>query len=211
MDNQFPSNSRHPRPEPDRVVEQVTTGEAKRGKRSLGRQFRDVFIGGDTKSVVHYVIFEVLVPQAKDMIAEAASSGFERLIFGENRPGGRRYGSRPQQGNYTNYANRYAIRGNNPVGRAERDPAGRPQASMQPHPIDEIILASRIEADAVLDRMYDLLNQYENVSVADLYSMIGWSSSHTDYKWGWTQLQNCQIRRIHDGYVLLLPRPVALD
>ena len=211
MDQAFPSNSKSPRQEPERVVEQVVQDPAKKRKKSIGRQFREVFIGGDTRSVVHYVIFDILVPQAKDMMADAASSGFEKLIFGENRPANRRFGSRPTQTNYTNYANRYAVRGNNPVGRAERDPQGRPPATPQGHPMDDILLASRAEADEIIGRMYDLLAKYETVSVADLYAMVGWSSTHIDYKWGWNNLTGTDTSRVRDGYILVLPRPIPLD
>lgn len=208
---EFPGNSRNPQtPKPaEKVVEQVVTGEAVSRKKPLGRRLREVFIGGDTKSVVSYVIMDVMVPQAKDMLAEAVSSGFERLIYGEAR-GGRRYGNRPTPGpGPTNYT-RYAGRGNNPIGRQGQEDR-RPTATIRTEFIDDILLATRVEAETVVDRMYDLLRDYEVVSVADLYSLVGLSSSYTDQKWGWTELQGTDIRRVRDGYVLVLPKTTSLD
>lgn len=209
---EFPSNSKNSQTQKpaEKVVEQVVTGEATSRKKSLGRRFREVFIGGDTKSVVAYVITDVLVPQAKDMLSEAVSSGFERLIYGDSSRPNRRYGNRPQSGpGPTNYT-RYAVRGNNPIGRQGQEDR-RPTASVRTQDLDDILLATRVEAETVIDRMYDLLRDYETVSVADVHSLIGWTSSYTDQKWGWTDLQGTDVRRVRDGYILILPKTIALD
>jgi hypothetical protein len=213
MNAEFPGNSKIPRPqnpakEPQEKIVEPVVANAEKRKKSLLKRFTDVFIGGDSKSVIHYVVMDVLVPQAKDMMAEAASQGFERLIYGESRPNRRgTTGVRPA--GPTNYT-RYAVRGNNPLGRA-----GAPDASPVPrartHHFDDILLATRVEAETVIERLYDLLNEYESVSVADLHSLVGWTANYTDQKWGWTSLQGAGCRRSRDGYVLELPRPIPLD
>lgn len=215
MNAEFPGNSKIPRPQnpatesqepPEKKIEAIVSAEKR--KKSLLKRFTDVFIGGDSKSVVHYVVMDVLIPQAKDMMAEAATQGFERLIYGDSRPARRgTTGLRPA--GPTNYT-RYAVRGNNPLGRA-----GAPDASPQARPrtsgVDDVLLASRAEGDTILERLYDLLNTYESVCVADLYSLVDWSSSYTDRKWGWTDLQGARVVRVRDGYTLDLPRPIPLD
>jgi hypothetical protein len=208
---EFPSNSKNPqKPAPeDKNIESVVSGEVASRKKPLGRRLREVFIGGDTKSVAHYVITDVLIPQAKDMLSEAVSQGFERLIYGDNRPGGRRSGSRYTSPGPTNYT-RYAVRGNNPIGRQMREDPRTP-ANLRAHEMDDILLATRVEAETVIDRMYDLLREYEMVSVSDLYSLLGLSSSYTDQKWGWTDLKSLDIRRVRDGYILILPKTIPLD
>jgi hypothetical protein len=209
---EFPSNSKNPqtpKPVPEKVVEQVVSGEATSRKKPIGRRLREVFIGGDTKTVISYVFSDVLMPQAKEMFVEAVSSGFEKLIYGDARPN-RRYGNKPQPGpGPTNYT-RYSTRGNNPIGRQGQEDR-RPTASVRTQDIDDILLATRVEAETVIDRMYDLLRDYEAVSVADLHSLVGWSSSYTDQKWGWTDLQGTDVRRTRDGYILILPKTVTLD
>jgi hypothetical protein len=207
---EFPSNSRNPqKPVPeDKKIESVVSGEVASRKKSLGRRLREVFIGGDTKSVAHYVIADVLIPQAKDMLSEAVSQGFERLIYGDSRPG-RRPNSRYTSPGPTNYT-RYAVRGNNPIGRQAREDPRTP-TTLRSHEMDDILLATRVEAETVVDRMYDLLREYEMVSVSDLYSLLGLSSTYTDQKWGWTNLQTLDIRRVRDGYILILPKTIPLD
>lgn len=198
-----------PEPEKEKKVESVVTNDVAKRKKSLLKRFTSIFIGGDSKTVFQYVISEVLVPQAKDMITEAASSGFERLIYGESRPG-RRHGSSGRSGSGPVQYNRYAVRGNNPLGRSGSDDR-RPTAQPRTQSVDDILLATRVEAETVLDRLYDLLKQYECASVADLYSLVGLSSNYTDQKWGWTELHGSNIRRVSDGYILELPKTVSLD
>jgi hypothetical protein len=204
--SEYPSNSKTPRRDDEKKVEQVVTGEVTSRKKSLGRRFKETFIGGDSKSVVNYIVMDVVLPQVKELITEAASQGIERLIYGDNN---RRRGSRPTiGGGPTNYS-RYAVRGNNPIGRSGREDR-QPTAEPRGHSIDEITLATRVEAETVLDRLYDLLREYDSASVSDLYSLIGWSSSFVDQDWGWLDLQGSGVRRVRSGYALELPRPVSL-
>lgn len=209
---EFPSNSQNSQPPKfaDKVVESVVTSEVASRKKSLGRRLREILIGGDTKSVAAYVIADVLIPQAKDMLAEAVSSGFERLIYGEDRRPGRRYGARPSSGSGpTNYTS-YSARGNNPIGRQNSEDR-RPTATVKTQSLDDILFATRVEAETVVSRMYDILRDYEAVSVSDLYSLINWTPAYTDQKWGWTDLHGTDVRRVRDGYVLILPKIINLD
>ena len=68
-----------------------------------------------------------------------------------------------------------------------------------------MILASREEAELVLERLLDIISKYEVASLADLYDLTGLPSSHVDNKWGWTYLNNTEIRQVRDGYLLDLP------
>lgn len=212
MSGEFPSNSKSSRPQgpanEEKKVESVVTSKVERRKKPLMKRIAEIFIGGDSKSVLQYVVMEVLVPQAKEMVTEAASQGFERMIYGESRPARRSYGH-PRSSGPTNYS-RYAVRGNNPLGRAGA-PDGRPVGERRGQDVDDILLASRPEADLVLERLYDLLEKYGTVSVSDLYSLVGLSGSYVDQKWGWTELQGAQVRRVREGYIVELPRPVAID
>lgn len=196
----YPPNRRTTSAQPEKKVERVTSVEAKRRKKPLGRQFRETFVGGDARTATQYVIFEVLVPAMKDALAEAGSQGIERLIFGESR---RRGAGRPPTGptGYINY---------------QQQSRGPQQRSISPrarsrHDFDEIVLESRTEAEDVLERLFDLLSKYEAVTVADLYDLTGLPSTHTDHKWGWTELRGTNVRRLgRNGYLLDLPSPEPL-
>lgn len=206
---EFPGNRRTDRPE-DKKVKRIVEGNVVRRRQPLGKRFASLFVAGDSRSVTQYVFMDVLLPAAKDMVADAVSQGVERMIFGEVRSSARRTFSGSNT-SYTPY-NRYST---NRIGGPPRDHTiGRPQMSRQArarHDFDEIILATRREAEEVLDQMRDSLARYETVSVSDLYEMVGEDSSFTDEKWGWTDLTGSSVSRTRDGYLLNLPRPVPID
>lgn len=205
----FPSNSKSTPPSAaPRKAEKVVVGEVTSRPKTLGKRLRDAVIGGDSRSAFQYVIREVIIPQAKDMLAEATTQAIERFIFGESRTGHRRPSGRTVGTTYTNY-NRYSERGNRPIGRSIREE--RPTISLRSNDLDDLIFESRADAQAVLEQMYDFLEEYQLVSVADLMTMIDKSSTHTDQKWGWESLQGSEIRTTRGGYLLILPKPVSLD
>jgi hypothetical protein len=214
---QFPSNSRRDRPVAARTpakaepkkIEKIVTGNVSRQKRSLGKKFHETFIGEDARGVWNFVAFDVLIPAAKDMLSDAVSQGIERMLFGESRgPSRRRRGSSGgSTAGYINY-NRYS---SGPYRSDETRPPGMSRKARASHDFDEIVLDSRVDAEEVIDRMFDLINQYESATVSDLYELVGISGNFADEKWGWTNLAGAGVRRNRDGYLLDLPRPIPLD
>lgn len=216
MDN-YPGNSNkakapvEEKPE-TKKIESVVTGGVTRRKTPLGKRFVETFIGGDARSVAGYVVLEVLVPAAKDMVADAFSQGVERMIYGEVRSASRRSGHRPGGGNgYVSY-NRISQGNNRPRSGldefARREPSRRARGT---HDFDEIIIATRVEADEVITRLYDILEQYEVATVADLYELVGITPNYTDGKWGWASLSGAGVNRIREGYLLNLPKPEPVE
>lgn len=217
----YPSNSHKKKTAPSKAVEEpkkverIVEGEVIRRKKPLGKRFAEIFIGGDAKSVGNYVLFEVLLPAVKDTLADAMSQGVERMLFGEARSTSRRTGRRP--GGY--YDNSY-ISYNRPPNRATNVPGsyGRhdesravSRRSRATHDFDEIILSTRVEAEEVIDSLFDLVSKFESASVSDLYELVGVSGSFVDEKWGWTDLRGASVSRIRNGYLLNLPKPEPLD
>jgi hypothetical protein len=199
----YPPNSEASKripPEPKKI-ERVTSGEAVRKKKSLGKQFKETFIVGDAKTALRYVMFDVLVPAAKDMLVEAGAQGIERLVFGDSR---RRGGSTPPQTGPTGLIQYHRMRQSGPQRAMSRQARAR-------HDFDEIVLQSRIEAEEVIDRLFDLVSRYESATVADLYELVGLASAHTDHKWGWTDLRGAGVSRVRGGFLLDLPEPHPLD
>jgi hypothetical protein len=200
----YPSNKGTEEP-PDKNIKRVTSGEPKRRKKSLGRQFKETFIAGDVKTAVRYGAFEVLLPMARDMIVDVTTQGIEKLIFGDSR---RSRGVTPPASGPTGYVsyNRYAMgsRQSSPQRAMSRRARSR-------HDFDEIVLESRVETEEVLDNLFQIVSQYGAVSVMDLYELVGLSSSHTDNKWGWTDLRGAGVTRVRGGFLLDLPEPQPLD
>lgn len=205
MDPEFPPNSEaSKRAQPDKDIHRVTSSDAKRKKKSLRKRFSDSFVAGDAKSAAQYAALDVLLPATRDTVVDVINSWIEKLFYGEGR---RHRGiTNPQSGptGYIQY---------NRMGQQSRLPSAQRAISRQArsrHEFDEIVLDSRTEAEQVIDQLFDVVSRYESASVADLYALVGLSSSHTDYKWGWSDLQGAGVTRIRDGFVLDLPDPEPL-
>jgi hypothetical protein len=212
MEN-YPANSKASKPDP-KNIEQVTTGKVMRKKKGLGKRFHEVFIGGDANNVWNYIAFDILIPAAKDTVSDAISQGIDRMLFGEsNRYAQRRRGSRGGgNSGYVSY-NRYAPTTTRPMHRYDQRDDRRQLStrSRATHDFDDIILETRVEAEEVLERMFDLINRYEVVTVSDFYDLVGITGNFTDEKYGWTDIRGAGVTRVKQGYLLDLPRPESLD
>lgn len=216
MDNQeFPSNSQRgkktPASDEGKKIEPIAgVVGVTRKKRSLGKRFKDAFFGGTTEGVGTYVLFEVMLPAAKDMIVDAGGEALHRAVYGESRPAHARGRGRGSSGisplghiAYDTISSRAA------QPRQEHTPLSRrARANFE---FDEIILPQRHIADEVLDRMFMLLEKYQAVTVADLYELLDISAQHTDDKWGWVDLFGSSVTRVSGGYMLNLPQPISLN
>lgn len=214
MDSDFPANSHSakgsPEKEPKKKVERVTESDVIRRKKPLGARFKETFVQGDAQSVWGYVALDVLLPAAKDMVVDAVTQGVERMFFGDSRPSGRR---RPMGYGHTPY-NQMSGPGRNPALSRGPEPPNPSRASRARHNFDECILGSRVEADEVLEQMYNILGEFNFVSVGDMYQLIGVDASFVDDRWGWSDLRGSRIRYLrgnNGGYLVELPPPSPLD
>lgn len=205
----FPANSQKAKAaaEPREKITQVTSAETVRRKRGLGHKFKDAFFGGDARSAADHVVFDVLIPSAKEMLFESFEEGLRAMIFGENHKPHRRPAA-------SNPLGRVAYNSVNSPTAASRatEPRMLSRRARARHDFDDLVIPTLAEANEVLDRMYDWLSRYGSVSVADLYEMTGVASTHTDMKWGWTDLRGSKAlgSRRQGGFLLDLPDPEPL-
>jgi hypothetical protein len=75
---------------------------------------------------------------------------------------------------------------------------------------NDIILASKDDAERVVESMKEVLKRYSLVSRGDLLCMVGFPMTYEDEKIGWTNLDNVAIRQVKDGYVIDLPVTEAI-
>lgn len=209
----YPGNSRElpvkkavapPKEEPK--TEKVVTGEVITRKRPLHRRFIETFAGGDARGAMDYVVMEVLIPAARDAIADAVSQGVEKIVFGEvksSRRGSRYSGS--AQTSYTRYSSPTKA---NSYGRPEPRMSYKARAN---HDFKEIVLATRIEAESVLEELDTMIQKYGTASVTNLYNLVGITGDYTDNKWGWNESRGFDISRVREGYLLDLPKPEPID
>ena len=183
----------------DKKIVKVVTGEVVQKPKGPGRKFKEVFFGGDAKHAASFVASDVLLPALRNLIVDMVTKGAERLIYGESsrRRLPTNYGARYQYQSGASHVFRPDPR--------ERSPMMPTRGRTNRHDMNDIVIGTKEEAELVVERLTDILDQYEVVSVADLYELLGLSSSHIDNKWGWTYLGSVQIRQIRQGYLLELP------
>lgn len=204
---EFPSNSRQPvNPQPaPKKIEPVISGKIIQKKQPLHKKFVNTFFSGSAKGARDFVILNVLIPSAQKMLYEAFTGGAARMIWHDPIAGGFPQGRPQQPTSFTNYATRFTVSG---TGQSAPEVVS-PQARAT-HNFNDVILEDRLSADRVLNGMFDLLNEYESVSVADFYSLLGVTAQYTDQAYGWTDLRGSDIRLVPQGYMLILPKPKPL-
>ena len=202
----FPTNSFKSKDTQKEEAKKITpiamTGGVVQRKKPIGTKFKELFMGADAKDVGSYLFMDVAIPAAKSLITDMVTQGIERALYGDSRPRPR---SGRVRGSYTSY-NRMS-KSTPPWD----EPRPLSRTARATHNFDEIILSSREEAHEALDRLTALIEQYDVATVSDLYELIGITGSFTDNKWGWNNLREAGVSRIREGFLLDLPKPIALD
>nr|DAK38928.1 MAG TPA: hypothetical protein [Caudoviricetes sp.]DAX63485.1 MAG TPA: hypothetical protein [Caudoviricetes sp.] len=181
---------------PEARVEMVARG---RISESPMRRIRESIFETSGKQLVEFVIFDVLIPQLK----EGASTIFDRVLYGEGR--GHRVTPYRKAQSYVNYS-RTSTDG------SARDPKRNLDTRKRVnHDFRDIAFDDRSEAELILERLGDCIEEYDVATVGDFYAAAGITADYTDQNWGWTSLRDACVRRTRAGYILDLPRPERVD
>lgn len=185
----------------EKKVEKVVSGPVKIKKNEI-RKFTDTFIAEDIDTVKSYIFGDVIVPAVKKLIEDIVKDGITTLLWGESG----RNRSRSSNGDRVSYRSYY----NDPRDRDYRPSTSR-NSSSRLFDYEDIVFASKGDAEAVLSKMAGLIKEYGYVTVADLYDMCERSAPYTANKYGWTNISYAESVRDRDGYVLKLPKAVQID
>ena len=177
-------------------AEKIVRGKVKTKKNDV-RKLTDIFISDDVVNVKSYILMDVLVPSIKKAIYDIVVNSLDMSLFG-GRGNGRR-----------STADKVSYRDYNGVSRRDERTYSSSRTTSG-YSYDDIILETRGEAEAVLARMDEIMEEYEIVRVADLYDLVGVTGEHTDNKYGWTNIRNAEPVRVRDGYMLKLPKVTPL-
>lgn len=204
----YPSNSHASRERTSDVrrprIQKVVSGRVRTRERSLGSRLSNHLTGGEGyQSILEYVLINVVLPGIKDLFYDSFMDGLHRALFGDG--GGSRRRSGGNRG-FTPYRTISESKSTTSIRRGSEERA-RPKVDG----IKEIVCDSRGEAELILDGLQELIKEYDHATVADLYDAAGMTSSFTHAKWGWETLRGANVRRVRDGYLVDMPRPIALD
>lgn len=186
--------------QPKKNLDKVVTGKVIVKPVTISSRVKNIFFGGDINTAGSYVISEVLLPALRNLVVETISKGTDRLIYGESM-----HRRRP-----SNYSPR--VQYNNPINRGITQarsylPDQRPidRWTQGRKPFEDVIVGTKEEADMVVEQLTTVVDQYELVSVADLYELLGLPSTHIDNKWGWTQLSAITVGQVREGWRISFP------
>ena len=183
----------------EKKIEKVVQGEVKTKKKSEIQKLGSIFISEDVNNVKDYILMDVLVPSIKNAIYELVTGSLDMIFFnGQGRL------TKKSQSSTVSYSRYYDQKRD-----ADRGCSGTRPATGYDY--NDIILETRGEAEDVLDRMSELIDTYGQVTVADLYDLVGITGNYTDNKYGWVNIRNAEPIRVRNGYLLKLPKAIPVD
>lgn len=192
--------------EPKRV-KRIGRGLVVRKKKTFTQSIAEALVGDSTNSVGGYILYDVLIPAFKSLVTDAVTSGIEMLVYGETRGRGRERG-RDKDRTIVSYGSYYKRdRDRDDDRREHRRPQYRDKFDL-----NDIYFKDHNDAEEVLDALCDMLEEYEQVSVADYFELAGIDgATHAHYKWGWTNLKKAYNTHTRHGWGIVLPDPIELD
>lgn len=193
-EKEFPSNSNKTK------LKAVVKNPVTKRQKSPGKKLAETFFEEDSRSIVSYILQDVLLPSAKDLFHDMATGAIEMALYGGRKQGGGKNHSNKGRVNYNSMASRQSP--------SERSGAHRiSQNSRSRHDFSEVYIETRGEAEDVLQSLIDLTIDYDQATVADFYDLVGETTSFTDHSWGWTDLSSAYIKRAgRNGFLVMLPK-----
>lgn len=188
----------------------VVEGKVTRKKKSLGSQFKEIFVQ-DGGSFVEDLITDMVIPTIREMFYTAirqSADGFVKGVESRLFPGGRTQTTRTS--GHTPY-NRFSS--STVVGNARREmPVSRPQPRIRrSNAVADILLDSREDCDTVIMELDGKIEHYGHCTVGDLYDVVGETSTSTDEEWGWYDLTDARSMAVNGQFRLVMPRPKPIS
>jgi hypothetical protein len=187
-------------------AEPIVTGKVR--KRSHMSRFKEAMFGEENlKTVMENVVYEVMIPAAKDLIVDSLMETVSRK-FGTNT--GRRIARSVAAHSGPTAYNRFSQTTIRESGRTAVP--GIARARRGTYEVEEILFDSRPQAASVLEEMRARIARYGACSVMDYYDLVGQTGNHVDEKWGWVNLSSVGVGSVgREGYMISLPDAVSLD
>ena len=176
--------------------EKIVTGTVKTRQKSGFHKAVESFFNEDISSVKHYALYEVFIPGAKRLLSEVIKNTAD-AVFGTGRGGSSRDRNEPK----VSYRKFYDRDDDYPTSRLVRSRFD----------FDDIVFTKRGDAEIVLDQLDDMIRTYKYARVSDLYDLAGHSHPYTYCDYGWTSLRTAEVVRVSDGYIIKLPKAMAID
>jgi len=179
-------------PIPDKKITSVVKGGVTQKKKSAFKEIIGFFAPEDelTSFKDYVILFADITSRVYGAIDVLLGNGSRD----QSRPSGARV-------SYRSYYDKQDKR---------RDRDYEKPRTKQNYNYDDIIFDNRGDAEMVLRRMEELLETFNAVSIADMFDLCDITAGYTMHKYGWTDLDDARVRRVNGGYIIDLPKAIAL-
>ncbi len=185
----------------EKKIDKVVKSPVKTKKKGKLAKILDSLVKEDAATIKNHIIKEVIDPEIRKIAQDVVTNVVDMALWGKDGGTKQRPRTAAGQVSYRSYYNGQTV---------PQQPV-RKKAGTSSYLVDDIVITTRGEAEEVLQRMEELLDSYGTVSVADYYDLVDITGKHTDNKYGWNDLSAAYIVKAFDGYVIKLPRTIALD
>lgn len=175
--------------------------DAKVRHNSASKKLTEAFLAEDVANAKSYIIWDVLVPNIKDVFGQTLHSTID-AILGTRRGGAYGRPSYSSGSNHTNYSKISSTR--------ERVV----ENTYNTYTFDDIELTDAGVANLILDELNEIIDEYGNCSVNDYFETVRQyvrgiriEQNPQDVNYGWTSLRAAQVMRAGRGmYYIRFPR-----
>lgn len=179
----------------EKRIERVVNGNVKVKKKSVFSKIRDSIVSDDSTSVKSYILNDVLIPSFKKAVSDIVTNGIDIILYGETRHSKKPNGSKVS---YTSYYDR------------DRDDRYRAPITRSDYSYNNVVVSSRAEAEKIIEVLEETISTYGVATVADFYDSVGITGQFTDNNFGWTNLSTAKAIPTRDGWIISLPRALAI-
>lgn len=176
----------------------VAQGRLKTVKRRT--RLSDIFTPEDTSSVASFVFTRLIIPRLQVLAVDTINAVARAIFLGERTSGP----SRKTPGGYTPYQEYYG---------EEKKPASKLSSSKKTNgsfQFQDVVVDSYGDAQLILDRLDEQLDDQGYVTVSYLYEAAGLPCPFTGNYYGWENISSARIVTDSDGYRIEMPEPHAL-
>lgn len=160
-------------------------------------KFHDAFIAEDIKDAGKWFLDKRVIPGLKQGVIDFLS---RVLLGGDSVTTAAKKTLKSGGGTYVDYAGAYkSYRASDVVRESRTDAASRGSS----YRIGVIYVSSRAEAQEINQEMSTRIRDYDEATVADLFSLCGITrTNHMDQKWGWRSATAFRYRPSGDEWIL---------
>ena len=170
------------------------------------------FFGGNTvNQIKSYLISDVFIPAVKDFVEDSILAILDNVLH-------------PDTSN-VNYFKRSGFQRNNNERirydqvskRSNLRSVGVSDSRKSPEDYNNLVYASRGEAEVTLRRLYDIVSEFGVASVYDYYKLNGVTGEWSTDKYGWDidsfpdPRSFGKVRHVPGGYSIILPRVSVIE